>query len=675
MDNNLHFEEFEAAGRDRWREVAAAALKGGSIEKKLFSMTPEGIKLQPIYDQTDLDALGCSVGWPGLAPYTRGRAVAGNKLEGWWIAQDLLSEDIVHFNEQLSDELMQGRNTVVLPLDQVTRDWAGSGSGLALQTMADLQTALKGIDLQAAPLLTWAGPSGLPLLGMIEAALDGAPWRGAVLADPIGASLLGESSLAMNDSFNEMAQAAKWAAESSLDVRTIGVQGHLWGDAGANAVEELAFTLATAVEYLKAMVERGLSPSEIGGQFVFSLSLSSDIFMQTAKLRAARLLWSKVLSCFGDIQGSVFIHCRSCRFNKSLLDPHSNILRATAEAFAGVIGGANSLHLSPFDEVAGGNDAGARRLARNTQLLLTEECGFAEVADAAGGSWYVETLTDQLARKVWGNFQEIEKSGGMQMALAKGSPQQSVSKTAEERLSRMAQRREKMVGVNLSPDADQIFEQTAGAKAKLPTARAKISKSSHSKILNSVEAVTQAFRGDASIAEVRASLGRGGSSPESIRKLSFPRAAEGYEELRSDVVKYGARTGKRPAIWLAKFGAPKRWTARAEFARGFFGVGGYEILENIGGASTSDEALSAVMNTAASVVVLCATDEDYVEIVPDFVTRLKQKCPDVYVVLAGYPVDRVEEYQKAGTDGFIHLRAECLSFLQELNQVLGITEK
>ena len=675
MDKQLNFDEFEAASREKWREAAAAALKGDSIEKRLFSMTPEGIKLQPIYDQADLDRIECSERWPGVAPFTRGATAGGNKLEHWWIAQDLQSDDSAHFNKLLSEELMQGRNAVVLPLDQTTRDGSASGKGIALRTIEDLQTALEGIDLHAAPLLTWAGPSALPLLGMLDVALDGARWRGAVLADPLGESLIGEPFLGINDSLNEMSQAAAWASESRFDIRTIGVQGHLWGDAGANAVEELAYTLATAVEYLKAMVARGLTVSQLGGQFVFSLSLGSDIFMQISKLRAARLLWSKALSCFSAEMAPVFIHCRSSRFNKSLLDVHSNILRTTAEAFAGVIGGANSIHVSPFDEVAGGSGSGARRLARNTQLLMAEECGFAEVADAAGGSWYVETLTDQLARKAWEKFQEIEKLGGMREALAKGIPQQSVSRTAEDRLSRMAQRRQTMVGVNLSPNADELFEGTEVPQAKLPTDCDTTSTDSGSVILRSVEDIAQAFGSDASLAEVRASLGRGETSTESISQLTFPRAAEGYEELRSNVTKHGAETGKRPSVWLAKFGRLKKWTSRAEFARGFFGVGGYEILENVGGASTTDEAVAAASGTSAQIVVLCATDEDYVQIVPDFVSRLKQSRPDIYVILAGYPTDRIDKYQQAGIDGFIHMRTECLTFLQELNQHLGITKK
>lgn len=672
MNNQLHFEEFEAANREKWRAAAAAALKGESIEKRLFSMTQEGIKLQPIYDQADLDRIAHSEMWPGLAPFTRGATAAGYKVEPWWIAQDLASDDATHFNQQLTEELMQGRNAVVLPLDCFTREGPTGGKGIELCTMADLQAALEGIDLHAAPLLTWAGPSALPLVGMLEATLDGAAWRGSVLADPISESLIGQPLLGIDDSLNEMAKVASWAIESPFDVRTIGVQGHLWGDAGANAVDELAYTLATAIEYIKAMVERGLSAAEIGGQVVFSLSLSSDIFMQISKLRAARLLWSKALSCFGGAQASVFIHCRSCRFNKSLLDAHSNILRATAEAFAGVVSGANSLHISPYDEVAGGNDLGARRLARNTQLMMAEECGFAEVADAAGGSWYVETLTDQLARKAWGKFREIETQDGMLEVIAKGIPQQSVQGTAKDRLVRMSQRRQVMVGVNLSPNADERFVRTEVPMQQFPADRDTTSQDSDSTPLVSVENVTQAFRDGASLAEVRVRLGRGVAPTECIPELTFSRAAEGYEALRSCVTKVWDKTGERPAIWLAKFGRPKQWTARAEFARGFFGVGGYAIQENIGGASTMDEALVDASSTLAQVVVLCATDKDYEEIAPNFVSRLKQSRPDVYVILAGYPVDRLEEYQQAGVDSFIHIRTECLTFLQELNQRLGI---
>lgn len=625
MDKHLHFDEFEAAGRDQWREVAEAALKGGSVEDRLFSKTAEGIDLKPIYDQIDLDGLSLMESRPGFAPFIRGDRVAGDKIEHWWIAQDIYADDPVSFNERTMEELMQGRNAIVFPGDDV----------LAMSTVEELRVALKGIDLQIAPLLTWTGTSSLGMLERLDSALKKSSWRGAVLADPIGASLVGNPSITIEDSLNEMAQSVEWSSRCESDIRTIGVQGHLWGDAGTHSLDELAYTLATAVEYLKAMLAGGVSLTDLSRQFVFSLSLGSDVFMQIAKLRAARMLWSKAFSCFGGESAPLFIHGRSHRFNKSLLDPHSNILRATAEAFAGVMGGVNSMHISPYDEPAGGNDPGARRLARNTQLLLAEECGFTEVADAAGGSWYVEILTDQLARKAWQKFQEIEQAGGMLTLLRSGKPQNDVSKLALSRLTRMSQRRDQMVGVNLSPDLNERFEQSVP--------------------VNSPD--------------------EGCSTAGEIQKLLFPRAAEGYEQLRRDVSECWAKSGSRPAIKLAKFGAPKQWTARAEFSRGFFGVGGYEIQEDLGGAQSIDEALTSCLNSSASVVVLCATDEDYLEIVPNFVAQLKQNRPDAYVILAGNPSDQIEAYRQAGIDDFIHMRSDCLSFLNELNQHLGVTGK
>lgn len=671
--NSLNFNEFESAGREKWFEAAAAVLNGDTIEDRLSSKTPEGIKIQPIYDQTDLIGLGLHENRPGRAPFIRGAIATGHKVDGWWVAQDLLEENPVRYNELLADELMQGRNVVTLPLDSLTGETQGRRRGLSLGTSTSLQEALKGIDLQAAPLFVWAGPSALSLIGMIEAAVEGRKWRGAVLSDPLSESLLGELMVGVDDSLDEMAVVAKWATGCQRNVRTIGVQGHIWGDAGATAVEELAHTLATATEYLKSLVKRGFTVAQLAEQFVFSLSLGCDIFMQVAKLRAARLLWSKVIACFGCSPTSLFIHARSSCFNKSLLDQHSNILRSTAEGFAGVVGEANSMHLSPWDEVAGGSDPGARRLARNTQLLFLEECGLAEVADVAGGAWYVEKLTDQLARKAWEEFSKIEQSGGMRKMLTAGLPQQRVAKIADERLNQMALRRTKMVGVNLSPDVSAQFHQVEVTDLKPSVGNVVDPLGESDEILKGVDDIERAFRNGSTLSAVRKKLGRNGRKVKAIPPLSFPRASEGFENLRKQVSGHESATGERTVIWLAKFGLPKQWSARAEFSRSFFSIGGYEIRENVGGAPSIEKALHAAKAASPHVVVMCASDEDYEKLVPDFVSQLKHETPSTWVILAGNPKGRLEDYQGAGVDEFVHVRSECLAFLQKLNNQLGIS--
>lgn len=621
MDNDLHFDEFDSAGREQWLE-AAAALKGSSVEKCLYSKTLEGIDIQPIYDTLDLDSvnhLGCS---PGKAPYLRGRKVSGNKVDPWWIAQDIDSKNPEEFNERMLQELMCGRNAVVFP----------TGSDfLNFHSVDALKVALKGIDLNVAPLFVWSGSNSSQLIPLINEAVGAGKWRGAVLADPIGETLKGITNVQLDASLNDLAKIVRQFAGSRRDIRMVGVQGHLWGDAGANAVDELAYTLATAVYYIKTLLSHGCSISQLAEQFVFSLSLGSDVFMQIAKLRAARLLWSKVFACFSDVPAPLFIHGRSNCFGKSQLDPHTNILRSTAEAFAGVIGGVDSMHIAPFDEVLGGNDLAASRLARNTQLLMAEECGFAEVADAAGGSWYVEKLTDQLARKVWGAFQGIEGSGGMLEALKCGRPQEAISKSAATKCKRISERRDLMVGVNLSPDLNERFE-------------------SHRVGFIDGSADTDAMH--------------------VVHPLRFLRAAEGYERLRANA----SYASECPSVWLAKFGQPNQWSARAEFSREFFSIGGYEITENVGGADSYKEALESCVKSAAPVVVLCAADVDYQKIVPKFVPQLRHECPGKIIILAGYPTERVEEYRAVGVDEFIHLRSDCLSFLTSLNQRIGVSE-
>lgn len=621
MKSELDFNEFEAGGRQQWRKAAELALKGASVEERLFGKTPEGLDIQPIYDALDLDSVSHLGSSPGEKPFVRGRKVSGNKVDRWWIAQEVHCESPEEYNELMLKELMQGRNAVVLPSSRNLSDF---GSERAFKA------AFEDIDLNIAPLFGWLRSDVSQFITLLDEVVGVDRWRGAVLVDPIGEMLKGETKIDLERCLKNLATAVVSVSGSpGRDVRIVGIQGNLWGDAGANAVDELAYSLATAVEYLKRLSSCGCSVSQLARQFVFSLSLGNDVFMQIAKLRAARLLWSKVFACFSDEPSPLFIHGRSSRFSKSQLDPYSNILRSTVEAFAGVIGGVDSMHIAPYDEVMGGVDPSAKRLARNTQLLLAEECGFAEVTDAVGGSWYVEKLTDQLARKAWERFREVERAGGMWEALKKGEPQNTAFESAAAKIKRMSERSDQMVGVNLSPDLNERFEYM------------------------SVDTCS-----------VQKDSGRG----EIIPSLSFSRVAQGYELLRDAT----GKASRRPSIFIAKFGRPKQWSARAEFVKGFLSVGGYKIQESIGGANSYQDALESCLDSGAQVVVLCATDEDYEKIVPEFVPQLKRECPEVVVVLAGNPLELGEEYRNAGVDEFIHLRCGCLSFLDNLNKRLGV---
>jgi methylmalonyl-CoA mutase len=391
--------------------------------------------------------------------------------------------------------------------------------------------------------------------------------------------------------------------------------------------------------------------------------------MQIAKLRAARLLWDRIVEAFGVKPSPLFIHGRSSIFNKSVLDPHTNMLRATAEGFAGVVGGVDSMHVAAFDEPVRTPDEFSTRIARNIHVILAEECGFAEVADAAGGSWYVESLTIELATKAWELFQEVEKRGGMAVALREGFPQSAVAVSAKARLDAVSKRREAVLGVNLfpnpaetplTPNPDQSEKKFTERSKRIASAR----KGGVKHASASVEDVAKAFQAGATIGEISKALPRKGAGLPEIPRVRVIRSAEGYERLRA------LTKEKPPIVWLAKFGPPKQSKARADFSSGFFAAGGFDISQKTAGAKSVDEALEQAVASKAAIVVLCSTDDTYPDIVPAFVPALKAKLPGVKVILAGYPPDQIESHKASGVDDFIHIKVDCLAFLTNLQKEL-----
>lgn len=669
----LTLDEFPPATYGDWRQAAEESLKGAPFDKKLITSTPEGIKLQPIYGKSDLEALSLPESWPGLPPYVRGSTASGNKKRPWLIAQELPYGCVEKFNTAIKSDLMRGQNSVAILPDVATRlgvdpDEASAGEvgecGLSLATLDDASRAFAGVDFQAAPVLAFAGVSALPLAGLLQAFSGDKGFSGAVLADPLTEwARDGKLAMSLDEAYAELATVSKWAVGKGI--RTVGIQANLWADAGGTAVEELAFGLATGTAYFRALATAGIPEDEIAPRFVMALSLGSNLFMQIAKLRAARLLWDRIVESFGVKPAPLFIHGRCSIFNKSVLDPHTNMLRATAEGFAGVVGGVDSMHVAAFDEPIRTPDEFSTRIARNIHVILAEECGFAEVADAAGGSWYVESLTIELAKKAWELFQEVEKRGGMAVALREGFPQSAVAVSAKARLDAVSKRREAVLGVNLfpnptetplAPNPDCAEKKFAERSKRIASAR----KGGVSLASPSVEEIAKSFQAGATIGEISKALPRKGAGVPEIARVRVIRASEGYERLRAST------KDSPPKVWLAKFGPPKQSKARADFSSGFFAAGGFDVSQKTAGAKSPEEALEQAVASKAQIVVLCSTDDTYPEIVPAFVPALKAKMPGVKVILAGFPADQIEAHKASGVDDFIHLKVDCLAFLTNL---------
>lgn len=447
--------DFPPTGYDQWKSEAVKSLRGAAFEDILVAPTYEGIPLQPIYTAADISDLPHMAGSqePGIPPFTRGTCTNGYSARPWEICQEIQESSPSRFNEILRHDLQRGQTAVHLGLER----------GLpSVSTVEDLETVLADIDLGKYPLhisVGFSAPKPLALLKELfkRKRIPIAAVTGSLAADPLGMLVAtGTLPILPDTAFEHMAESVKWAYQKAPNLKTIGVSGLPYHEAGADAVRELAYALASAVEYIDRLLKQGIGINVIAGSMRFTFGIGPFYFMEIAKLRAARMLWTKVAeSCGGGVEAQkMTVHARTSRYNQTLYDPYVNMLRTTTEAFAAISGGVDSLHTNPFNEITGGTDEFARRVSRNVQILLAEESGLTRFTDPAGGSYFVETLTHQVAAKAWEMFREIEKAGGMLAALQNGFPQEQVERIHVERETAVLNGGDLMVGVNFSQNDD-----------------------------------------------------------------------------------------------------------------------------------------------------------------------------------------------------------------------------
>mgnify|MGYP000880809065 CR=1 FL=1 len=615
------FAEFTPPSYETWVEATVQSLKGRPLAK-LNSQTAEGIEIRPFYTAADSPT---DPGQPGQPPYRRGTQAEGYPRQPWLIAQPIAAATPQQFNQALLTDLKRGQTAVYLQPGQPP-----------INTTDDLAAALDGVVFAAAPILLASGPAILPWLSEVLAQTN-QPLRnlqGGLLHDPL-ADLVQQGSADLDDAYQQAAHWLRWAVANAPNFRTLAVDTAVYHNGGANAVQELAFALAAGVYHVRRLQQQGLDLGEIASQLRFVFAIGGDFFMEIAKLRAARQLWAQVVEAFGGDAAAqkMVIHAETAAANKSRLDPYVNLLRTTTEAFAAAVGGVDSLLTQPFNQpFAAEADAFARRIARNQQIILQEEASLTQLIDPAGGAYYAEWLTDQLAQAAWTLFQEIEAQGGMVAALQAGLPQQWVAATAVARTTNLAKRKAVLVGVNQYANV--------GEPVAVNSKRSSVS-GEQSPIANLQIAPIQPIR-----------------------------LAEPFEALRDWSEAYGVRHGRRPQIFLANMGPLRQHKARADFTRGFFEVGGFEILDS-GGFEGVATAVAAALAANAPAVVICSTDDTYPALVPPLVQSIKAQKPDAVVLLAGYPQDQVEAHKAAGIDAFIYLGADCLALNQWLQNRLS----
>lgn len=695
------FAEFPVPTYEEWMEEAVASLKGAPFEKKVFTKTYEDIELKPIYRLEDIEAIPHIGSMPGFPPYVRGASAGGYVLKPWLISQELPLSSPRDVNEALKHDLERGQTAVNVVLDAPSRqgldpDQALAGTvgkkGTNLAITRDLEDALNGVSLDRFPIFVNAGASSIQMLSLFASyvkkqGLDLKSLKGCIGADPLGElAEKGTIPFSLEKAFNLMHASAVWAKDDAPGLKTILVQGTPYHNAGAGATQELAYAISTGVEYIRALIDKGLPIDQITPAMCFSFSAGSHFFMEISKLRAARLLWTRIVQAFGGSEesGKMNIHARTSSWTKTKYDPYVNMLRNTTEAFAAIAGGVDSLHVTHFDEAIRPPDEFSRRVSRNVQILLKEESHMTHPIDPGGGSWFIETLTDQIAEKSWELFQEIETAGGMYKALQSGIPQNAVKAVADKRAANLGTRKDVFIGTNKYPN---MLEKPVDVKefdyAAFQASRAECvsgARNAQAPVLGEtgsalVERAVEAAAGGASIGQLTAALKNGDADHAAIQSLEIHRGAEKYEQLRRSMERRYQATGSRLKVFLANIGPIPQHKARADFSTGFFEVGGFEIISN-NGFETPETAAEEAVKSGAPIIVICSTDKVYPDVVPPLTRAIKEKRPDAIVILAGMPAKEYEQsYKEAGLDDAIHIKANCLKLLSNLQKQCGLEQE
>ncbi len=648
MDNNSLASDFPAATEAEWRVLVDKALAGAPFES-LRTQLYEGFETEPLYAARDgSPSLGAGRGWRIVQPLRGGALQDAAEAK---LANDLSGGDCAY--------------------------WLDFDGALKVQNAEQLKSLLSA----DAPYYVAAG-SSIASVALVIAALEKnselARATGSTGFDPLSTvAISGEIPADRSSLFADYVDAAFWLREHAPSFVPFLASGHAWNMAGGSAVQELAFTLAAGVSYWRALSEAGMPVNESSRSVGFSLTASADIFLTIATFRAMRLLWSKALAAANakPAPDMLLLAQMSPRI-LTAYDPHVNLLRGTAAAFGAAIGGANGIQLLPFDEMSGGATPFSRRLAHNTNLILQHESHIASVADAAAGSYYVENLTNELAKRAWEIFRQVEAKGGLAAAIESGFVQAELRRTAEEREGAVARRKEKIIGVSVFPNLAGTFPSAA---TKSPPARP------HSEPASSALSLPQPGKGERFSALVAAA--RHGARLSELRiaaktvtdfagprLASSKRDAEPFEVLRRQSDLALANVGSRPPIFLALLGKPEDYRPRESWVRGFFATGGIETVAAEHGFDNVEALVAAFRRSPAPAACLCSSNAGY-GAMAGAAAALK-KAGAVFVYLAGPAaiLNRLDPRDANAIDRLVYEGCDVIALLREAHKVLRVED-
>ena len=614
MEKERLFNEFPPVTSEEWKEKIVEDLKGVDYEKKMIWRTEEGFNVNPFYRKEDLPGT-CGTTAPGEFPYTRGNCCNNS----WLIRHSIDMPSAAEANAKARKMIGNGTTSLVFRVrgKMVTPEY--------------LPALLDGIDAEKTELNFNVCVSKVALFATLlvayykERGFDLSAVRGAIEYDPIGKELYAGKVI---DNYVDTVKVLMTTLEELPRYRCLAVNSAGLCNAGAYITQELTCALAWGNEYLNAATEAGVPVDRVAKCIKFNMGISSNFFMEIAKFRAARMLWAKIVEQYEPeckCSCKMMIHAETSRFNLTLFDPYVNMLRTQTEAMSAAIAGVEAITVTPYDSVYETPTEFAERIAKNQQLILKHESHLDKVADPAGGSYYIESLTASIATEAWKQFLVIEEAGGFHKAVKEGRIKSEVAASGNSRRTALARRKEILLGTNQYPN---FSEQSEGRRP------------------------------------LEATCGCGCRNHcDNDSKMVAQRLGEEFEQLRLST----EESGRRPKAFMLTIGNIAMRQARAQFSCNFLAAAGYEVIDNLGFKSV-EEGVKAAMEAKADIVVICSSDDEYAEYaIPAF----KAVAGKAIFIVAGAPACS-EELQKAGIENFIHVRVNVLETLKALNEKLGI---
>ena len=603
MNSNKLFSDFDKTTTQQWEDVILKDLKGSDYNKKLITPTIEDVNIKPYYRKEQLSGLNNLNSAPNKFPFLRGNS---NKPISHKIRQDFFVSDFAIANSRFLENINKGISSIGINL---------SNANLLSD---NIELLLKGINLNNIQIIFILQHISEQFVDTLIKFLSTTSYKNYDFVldfDPIASKTI--SGTFFDENYKQTIINIFNKTSKYTGLKILNIKANIFKDAGSSSVQELAFALSIANEYLLIAKENHIDIDKFVSKISFTFGIGSNYFMEIAKFRAVRLLWAKVLEAYNikdKSKAKMNIHSVTSDWNKTAYDPYVNVLRTTTEAMSAIIGGVETLLVKPFNSSYEDSNEFSERIARNIQIILNEEAYFDKFIDPAGGSYYIESLTNSIAENAWALFLKVEDLGGYNAAFDKGFVKNEIETIANKRDLAIAFKKEILLGTN----------QYAAKNEKLNF-------------------------------EIKFSNEPNGNA------IKIYRGAEAFEKLRQKTEK----AEKNPKVLLLTFGNLVMRKARASFATNFFACAGFEIVENDAVTSVR-EGISQFEDTNADITVLCSSDDEYLEFATQIYSRIGEK---TIFTIAGYPKKHIEELQKIGIENFIHVKSNILETLTKFQNI------